>query len=447
MELGMKFVFFSIILITLLSEAELNPSKRSIFFNKINKSLTNFLLNFLFPKEPGILRVKNSEEARAVNKVTTLDFMGLVERHGYPSEEHYVTTEDGYNLKIHRIPDSPLSNNKQPKIVMLFIHGILSSSDSWVLFGPKKDLAFLLADQGYDIWFGNYRGNSYCRSHVKMSPYDAKFWEYSYHDVGTKDLPATIDYVLNYTKSETLYYIGHSMGTTSFFVLLSTKPEYNAKIKLGTCLAPVAFWKETSPVFKFFFNLTPQIKEFLDNNNIYELFSLSSTSITAGRKLCADEAITQALCITIFSLIAGSDPAQFNTTVFPEILSYYPAGTSLKSFVHYYQNGITGNFQTFDYGNLGNYERYKQLTPVKYNVKKITAPIAMFYGDNDPITLKSNVLQLYKQLPNVILLEEIPYRLFTHMDFLWSIDGKALLYDRVIEVMQEFESGSNTSFR
>ncbi|EFN70099.1 Lipase 3 [Camponotus floridanus] len=71
----------------------------------------------------------------------------------------------------------------------------------------------------------------------------------------------------------------------------------------------------------------------------------------------------------------------------------------------------------------------------------------MFYGDNDPITLKSNVLQLYKQLPNVILLEEIPYRLFTHMDFLWSIDGKALLYDRVIEVMQEFESGSNTSFR
>jgi len=38
--------------------------------------------------------------------------------------------------------------------------------------------AFMLADQGYDVWFGNYRGNSYCRSHVKMSPYDAKFWEY-----------------------------------------------------------------------------------------------------------------------------------------------------------------------------------------------------------------------------------------------------------------------------
>lgn len=69
--------------------------------------------------------------------------MGLVERHGYPSEEHYVTTEDGYNLKIHRIPDSPLSNNKQPKIVMLLVHGILCSSDCWVLLGAKKDLGKL----------------------------------------------------------------------------------------------------------------------------------------------------------------------------------------------------------------------------------------------------------------------------------------------------------------
>lgn len=237
------------------------------------------------------------------------------------------------------------------------------------------------------------------------------------------------------------------MGTTALFVLLSMKPEYNAKIKLGICLAPVAFWKETSPIFKFLFNVTPHIKEFLDNNNIYELASLSSTSITAGRILCADQSITQAFCITILFLISGTDPAQLNTTMLPEILSHYPAGTSVRSFVHYYQNGITGNFQTFDYGYLDNYERYKQLTPVKYNLKKITAPIAIFYGVNDVIVPKSNSLYLYKQLPNVILLEEISYRLFTHMDFLWSIDAKAILYDRVIEIMQKFESGSNTSFR
>lgn len=76
MELNMKFIFFSVIFIILLSEAELNPSKRFIFFNT-----TEFLLNYLFPKEPGILRIRNSEEARAVgglNKVATLDFVSVM---------------------------------------------------------------------------------------------------------------------------------------------------------------------------------------------------------------------------------------------------------------------------------------------------------------------------------------------------------------------------------
>ncbi|KMQ87238.1 lipase 3, partial [Lasius niger] len=239
----------------MLSEAELNLSKRSTSFDK-----TNILIDYLFPKEPGIIRVRNAEEARAMNSVTTLDFIGLVERYGYPSEEHYVTTEDGYNLKIHRIPGSPLSNNQQTKPVVLLIHGILCTSDCWVLLGPKKDLAFLLADQVYDVWLGNYRGNSYCRSHVEMSPHDANFWQFSYHEIGTKDLPAMIDYVLNYTKYETLHYIGHSMGTTTLFALLSTKSEYNAKIRLGICLAPVAIWKETGPIVRFLANVTPQIK-------------------------------------------------------------------------------------------------------------------------------------------------------------------------------------------
>lgn len=38
-----------------------------------------------------------------------------------------------------------------------------------------------------------------------------------------------------------LIYVGHSMGTTSLFVMLSEMPEYNEKIKLFIALAPVAF--------------------------------------------------------------------------------------------------------------------------------------------------------------------------------------------------------------
>jgi len=50
------------------------------------------------------------------------------------------------------------------------------------------------------------------------------------------------------------------MGTTSLFSLLSTKPEYNIKIKMAICLAPVAFWMEVTPTFDRILNSFPIVK-------------------------------------------------------------------------------------------------------------------------------------------------------------------------------------------
>lgn len=63
----------------------------------------------------------------------------------------------------------------------------------------------------------------------------------SWHEIGTQDLPAMIDYVLETTNQRSLSYVGHSQGTTSFFVMTSEKPEYNQKIKSMHALAPVAY--------------------------------------------------------------------------------------------------------------------------------------------------------------------------------------------------------------
>jgi len=68
------------------------------------------------------------------------------------------------------------------------------------------------------------------------------------------------NYIFNYTKQKDLYYIGHSMGTTSLFVLLSTKPEYNIKIKMAICLAPVAVWMKITPTFNEIINSFPIAK-------------------------------------------------------------------------------------------------------------------------------------------------------------------------------------------
>ncbi|XP_044010330.1 lipase 3-like [Aphidius gifuensis] len=166
----------------------------------------------------------------------------LIEKSGYLGEQHNVTTEDGYILTVFRILKSPseFSNKSVDKPVIFMLCALPTNSDAWLVRGPKRSLAMQLVDEGYDVWLGNYRGTTYGRSHVKLSPDDKKFWDYSFHEHGYYDVPASIDFVLNITNQNSLIYIGMSMGTTSIFITLSERPEYNSKIQLVICLGPVA---------------------------------------------------------------------------------------------------------------------------------------------------------------------------------------------------------------
>lgn len=187
-----------------------------------------------------------------------------IEYYGYPSEVHQVTTEDGYIITVHRIPK--MKNTLKRKTPVLLAHGLLSSSRDWVVSGPGKALAFLLADKGYDVFMMNSRGNTYSKNHTTLKVDSDEFWQFSFHEIGIYDLPAVIDYILRITKQEKLYYIGHSQGTSQFYVLCSQRPEYNRKIKAHFSLAPVAFM---SHIFN------PFVQGFVRSNNARDGINVS----------------------------------------------------------------------------------------------------------------------------------------------------------------------------
>lgn len=77
----------------------------------------------------------------------------------------------------------------------------------------------------------------------------------SFHEIGVFDLPAMINYILNYTKEESLTYIGHSMATTAMFITLSEHEEFNKKISLVIGYTPIAAWFIKNPLRTFSFNV------------------------------------------------------------------------------------------------------------------------------------------------------------------------------------------------
>ncbi|XP_053598432.1 uncharacterized protein LOC103570049 [Microplitis demolitor] len=398
----------------------------------------SLLREVFFPRYPVLNRVRknDSNQARLIDENAVLDFVGLVEKHGYPAEEHNLKTEDGYKIIFHRIPGSPKSKSSKKKKIVFLQHGLLGSSDSWVLVGPDNDLAFILADEGYDVWLGNVRGNSYCRSHEELSTTSRDFWKFSFHEIALYDISGMIDYALNATNEKTIYYVGHSMGSTVSYVLLSIRPEYNDKIKLAISLAPVAYWNVVSEpsIYKVLERNIDYLESLSESNGIYDIFPQSTNNAMIAKELCRDNAITQPLCIDLLFALVGANPYQFNATILPHILSYVPAGGSVRIIHHYGQNMRQKTFRQYDYGYADNFKIYGKKKPPLYDLKKVTTNFSLIYANNDILVPQENVFELKRRLPNIVHFEKINYETFNHLDYLWARDVKELLYNRIIKL-------------
>lgn len=104
--------------------------------------------------------------------------------------------------------------NLSIKPVVLLQHGLTDSSDAWVVGDASVAPAFVLVENGYDVWLANSRGNKYSKGYAGEYISNADYWKFTIKEMADYDLPAMIDYILLHTKQKKLAFIGHSSGTT-----------------------------------------------------------------------------------------------------------------------------------------------------------------------------------------------------------------------------------------
>ncbi|XP_011296882.1 lipase 3-like [Fopius arisanus] len=405
-----------------ITDNQLTPEERSFdndgnFISNSN-AIEKWIENHLFSYDPD----------------TILTTPEIIRRAGYPAESYTVQTGDGYLLTMHRIPN----DTGYPVFLQ---HGFLSSSADWTFTGKGRALAYLLSDAGFDVWLGNYRGNTYSRSHIYLTPEFHEFWDFSWHEMGIYDMPAMIQHVYNYRKLP-LIYIGHSVGTTALFVMAANRPDMHDKIRLAICYAPVAIvthWK--SPV-RF---LAPFARtfEFLSVITGYkEILSRNPASNLVSRWLCSWLRIQQAVCETIIFSQVGPDYSELDLDIIPNLVAHFPAGSSSKALLHYLQVHNSGQFRAYDYGIRKNLEVYHTIQPPVYDASQMNVPMFFFYSLNDWLAPQQDVKSFYNELPNKYGIAEINYRSFSHEDFLWAHDANTIVYDQTIEIIKSAINGS-----
>ena len=101
----------------------------------------------------------------------------IARENGFRTEQHTVTTDDGYILNIWRIPGAINETSEEKKPPVLLQHGLDGDMLIWVMNDPQQAPPFILARNGYDVWLGNNRGNKYSSQHVLLSNKTKEYWD------------------------------------------------------------------------------------------------------------------------------------------------------------------------------------------------------------------------------------------------------------------------------
>ncbi|KAF4019063.1 hypothetical protein G4228_010492, partial [Cervus hanglu yarkandensis] len=351
---------------------------------------------------------------KEANPEVWMNINEIITYNGYPSEEYEVTTQDGYILSVNRIPhgrkDTRITGARP---VVYMQHALFSDSACWLENFANGSLGFLLADAGYDVWMGNSRGNTWSRRHKTLSVNEEKFWAFSFHEMAKYDLPGIIDFIVNKTGQQKLYFVGHSLGTTIGFVAFATMPELAQRIKMNFALGPVVSFKYPTGIFTRFFQLPSSAIK-----NSPQFFPYLSP-------LCLNN-----LAISTASTEGFTGSVAKNQTASARDVDSIPgSGRSPKKEMATHSSNLAWEISWTE-------EPDGLYRPPLYDLTAMKVPTAIWAGGNDILITPRDVARILPQIGNLRYFKLLPD--WNHFDFIWGLDAAQRVYSKIIDLMKSY---------
>ena len=293
--------------------------------------------------------------------------------------------------------------------VVYFQHGL--GDTAWTFFQNKgKSLPFFLVNEGFDVWLGNHRGNVFS---AKFNPEikDTGLFNCTLDDFVKYDLPAMIGYVKSKTGVEKVYYIGHSEGTTIFFMLAMHDPVYvenNIERYVALGAVPNIVYSQMTAI-----EILDKIAVILRAVKIFDTINLSNfqRNLVAGFcKLAPD------LCGKLFdAAIAIHHSGRLNNADIFNFLYYYPGGISKTNLLHWSQIHLMKKLVYYN----PNFGEDHKAEPYNYeNIKKWKIKTLLARTDDDSMSSYQDVTEFYMAVEDKSLIEILDLTDYSHVDVL-----------------------------
>jgi len=362
----------------------------------------------------------------------------IIRDKGYPVEEHRILTADGFLLLSLRIPHGRDTNNhydnNAPKKLVIVQPGLVSAGE-FMVSDWDRNLPYVLADTGFDVWILNSR-NVPEPSHKILKPTDKRAWDWSIDEFAAYDIPAAVDYILAATSRPTISaFIAHSQGGTIGFAAFSSNDVLAKKVELFIPLG------------------SPAGSKLIKQKQTRSIFDIICTSCRGSDGAlwpgcCAGVLGTRSnftftidacyrfptLCAETICLAVGCESSSnFNKSRLSVWIAHYPSLTSTKNLEHWNQMSSTGIFKKFDYGKQENLIRYNSTIPPSYQLSKLATDIVIVGGLHDSA---SDIPFIVNNVPSEKLITVIqpPYG---HLEYAFSLNAKEILWAKLINIINQ----------